>query len=184
MHVVLTGTCCCGFQVTAPQVASLNLAFAADDQLQGISLNRKTLPVEVNPTPPASYGKLEGRIKVDAGSSFFMRGTNTLRVNVLNVRGAYGFYAKGTAITGAGPPSPPPLPPSPPPSPPPRFTTDLTTGIAAGWSPPTTFTNNGWYQPGEGKWLGNTGDNTGDHNKVHEYTLSFEVNPRASLSRF
>ena len=64
------------------------------------------------------------------------------------------------------------------------FTTDLTTGIAAGWSPPTTFTNNGWYQPGEGKWLGNTGDNTGDHNKVHEYTLSFEVNPRASLSRF
>ena len=100
MHVVLTGTYCCGFQVTAPQVASLNLAFAADDQLQGISLNRKTLPVEVNPTPPASYGKLEGRIKVDAGSSFFVRGTNTLRVNVLNVRGAYGFYAKGTAITG------------------------------------------------------------------------------------
>ena len=83
---------CCCFQVTAPQGASLNLAFAADDQVQSATLNDKALTVVGQ-----GFQTLAG--KVDAGSAFFNLGTNTLVVKVLN-RGAtpYGFYAEGTAI--------------------------------------------------------------------------------------
>ena len=85
--------------MTAPQVASLNLAFAADDLVQSATLNGKALKFEANPTPPTSFQTLAG--KADADSSFFKLGTNTLVVKVLNLNATpYGFYAEGTAITG------------------------------------------------------------------------------------
>ena len=128
MHVVLTGTYCCCFQVTAPQVASLNLAFAVDNIIQSATLNGEPLTVAPNPTQFSSWTVLEG--KMDAGSALFELGTNVLVVKVLNTyyfaTNPYGFYAEGTAITYNCPPPPPsPPPPSPPkihpsrPSPPP-----------------------------------------------------------------
>ena len=98
MHVVLTGTYCCCFQVTAPQVASLNLAFAVDNIIQSATLNGfPLLKVENNTTFPFTFKTLEG--KMDAGSVLFKLGTNVLVVKVLNsAAGPYGFYAEGTAI--------------------------------------------------------------------------------------
>ena len=83
--------------MTAPQVASLNLDFAADDQVQSATLNDKALVVGGQ---EGVAGTLVG--KIDAGSRFFTRGTNTLVVKVFNanaVANPYGFYAEGT-ITG------------------------------------------------------------------------------------
>eukprot|EP00964_Phaeocystis_antarctica_P005236 scaffold2865_cov69-Phaeocystis_antarctica.AAC.2 len=91
---------CFCFQVTAPQVASFGLAFAADNIIESATLNGKPLTVKANPT---EYNKLEG--KMDAGSALFKLGTNTLVVKVRNSgtsANPYGFYAEGTAITGAG----------------------------------------------------------------------------------
>ena len=89
---------CCCFQVTAPEVASLNLAFAVDDLVQSATLNDKALVVGGQ---EGVAGTLVG--KIDAGSRFFTRGTNTLVVKVFNanapVANPYGFYAEGT-ITG------------------------------------------------------------------------------------
>ena len=86
---------CCCFQVTAPEVASLNLAFAVDDVFQSATLNGEPLTDFKVPTD----GKLEG--KIDAGSALFKLGTNVLVVEVLNTgANAFGFYAEGSAITG------------------------------------------------------------------------------------
>ena len=118
MHVVLTGTYCCCFQVTAPQVASLNLAFAVDDVVPSATLNGAPLPFFLHPIP--GFTAVNGMMS--AGSALFQLGTNVLVVKVLNNEGPYGFYAEGTAITYNCPPPPPPPPPpapSPPPPPPP-----------------------------------------------------------------
>ena len=80
--------------MTARQVASLNLAFAADDLVQSATLNDKALTVVGQ-----GFRTLAG--KIDADSALFKRGTNTLVVKVLNLNATpYGFYAEGTAITG------------------------------------------------------------------------------------
>ena len=116
MHVVLTGTYCCCFQVTAPQVASLNLAFAVDNAVPSATLNGAPLPFFLHPTSPSSFTVLGGTMI--AGSALFQLGTNVLVVKVLNIYGPYGFYAEGTAITDNCPPPPPSPPPMPPPMPP------------------------------------------------------------------
>ena len=98
---------CCCFQVTTPQVASLSLAFAADDQVQSATLNDKGLKVVGQ-----GYQTLAGKVdaesaekkSLNAGFSadffnFFKLGTNALVVKVLNSDATpHGFYAEGTVI--------------------------------------------------------------------------------------
>ena len=122
---MLTGTYCCCFQVTAPQVASLNLAFAVDNVVPSAWLNGAPLPFFLHPIP--GWTGLGGRMV--AGSALFQLGTNVLVVKVLNTYGPYGFYAESTANCPPAPPPPAPPPPCkfdgsdeencPPPPPPP-----------------------------------------------------------------
>ena len=94
--------------MTTPQVASLSLAFAADDQVQSATLNDKGLKVVGQ-----GYETLAGKVDAESAEkkslnlpgfsadffNFFKLGTNALVVKVLNSDATpHGFYAEGTVI--------------------------------------------------------------------------------------
>ena len=97
--------CCFKFQVVAPNFASLNLAFAVASTIQSATLNGESLTVTPNPSRTGGQSStLEGKIEGKVNLFRPVQGTNVLVVKVFNGRfgGPYGFYAEGTAITGAG----------------------------------------------------------------------------------
>ena len=83
------------FDVTSPDNAHFELQYAADNKVEGATLNGRALSVA------ATYGqdyKTLSKLSVETGKGLFKKGANTLSVQVANNGHAdnpMGFYARG-----------------------------------------------------------------------------------------
>ena len=86
------------FDVTSPENAHFELQYAADNKVEGVTLNSRSLSV------PSTYGqdyKTLSKLAVQTGSGLFKKGPNTLSVQVSNNGHAdnpMGFYARGSLV--------------------------------------------------------------------------------------
>ena len=86
------------FDVTSPENAHFELQYAADNKVEGVTLNSRSLSV------PSTYGqdyKTLSKLAVQTGSGLFKKGPNTLSVQVSNnghAENPMGFYARGSLV--------------------------------------------------------------------------------------